>query len=103
MGQIDWGQMLGQGLDILGSLRSRRGGGGMAAAPSMGFMGVPQPGGGGARAVRVDEFGNPIRRRRRRGITAGDLRSFRRVANLIRAYAAPVRHFRTRPKRRFGR
>lgn len=39
------------------------------------------------------------RRRRGRGITAHDLRSFRRVANLIRKYAAPVRHFRTHPKR----
>jgi len=34
------------------------------------------------------------RPRRRRGITAHDLASFRRVANLIRKYAAPVRHFR---------
>lgn len=45
-----------------------------------------------------DEYGPP-RRSRGRGITARDLRSFRRVANLIRKYAAPVRHFRTHPKR----
>lgn len=38
-------------------------------------------------------------RRRRRGITARDLASFRRVANLIRKYSAPVRHFRKHPKR----
>lgn len=40
-----------------------------------------------------DEYGAP-RRRRGRGITARDLRSFRRVANLIHKYAAPVRHMR---------
>lgn len=39
-------------------------------------------------------------RRRRRGITARDLQSFRRVANLIKRYAAPVRHMRTKPGRR---
>jgi len=43
-----------------------------------------------------DEYGPP-RRRRGRGITAHDLRSFRRVANLIRKYAAPVRHFKKHP------
>lgn len=45
-----------------------------------------------------DEGGGYRPRRRGRGITARDLRSFRRVANLIRKYAAPVRHFRTHPK-----
>lgn len=45
-----------------------------------------------------DEYGAAPRRRRGRGITARDLRSFRRVANLIRKYAAPVRHFRKHPK-----
>lgn len=45
------------------------------------------------------DFGTPAPRRRRRGITARDLASFRRVANLIRKYAAPVRHFRKHPNR----
>jgi len=40
------------------------------------------------------------RPRRRRGITARDLASFRRVANLIKRYSRPVRSFRTRPGRR---
>jgi len=40
------------------------------------------------------------RRRRRRGITPKDLSSFRRVANLIKAYSAPVRHTRTPRSRR---
>ena len=40
------------------------------------------------------------RPRRRRGITARDLSSFRRVANLIKRYSRPVRSFRTRPGRR---
>jgi len=48
-----------------------------------------------------DEFGGGAPRRRRRGgITSRDLRSFKRVANLIRKYAAPVRHMRTHPKHR---
>jgi len=34
------------------------------------------------------------RRRRRRGITASDLQSFRRVANLVDHYAKPVHHMR---------
>jgi len=34
------------------------------------------------------------RRRRRRGITARDLQSFRRVANLVDHYAKPVHHMR---------
>ena len=46
-----------------------------------------------------DDVGYPMRRRRRRGITRRDLASYRRVANLIRKYAAPVRHFRKKPKR----
>lgn len=98
---MDWGALIGQGLDVLGSIRGGRRSSG-PAAPAMGFMGVPAPytgggaGGGG---------GGYRRHRRGRGITARDLRSFRRVANLIRTYAAPVRHFRTHPKRRgaFGR
>lgn len=39
------------------------------------------------------------RRRRRRGITPTDLKSFRRVANLIRSYSAPVRRMRACPTR----
>lgn len=35
------------------------------------------------------------RRRRRKGITPRDLQSFRRVANLVKQYSAPVRHMRT--------
>lgn len=36
-------------------------------------------------------FHGSTRRRRRRGITANDLKSFRRVAGLIKTYSAPVR------------
>ncbi len=38
------------------------------------------------------------KRRRRRGITPRDLHSFRRVANLIKAYSGPVHHMRTKPR-----
>lgn len=41
-----------------------------------------------------------IKRRRRRGITPKDLQSFRRVANLIKAYSAPVRRMRTPTRKR---
>ncbi len=41
------------------------------------------------------------RRRRRKGITSRDLSSFRRVANLIRHYSAPVHRMRhTTPRRK---
>ena len=101
MGQINWGDMAAQGVGILSSVlggrRSRGGGGGMAA----GLVGPPSPGMLGLAPAAGELM---PRRKRRRGITARDLRSFRRVANLIRTYAAPVRHFRTHPKRRgFGR
>lgn len=39
------------------------------------------------------------RRRRRRGITARDLASFRRVANLVDHYAKPVHHMRNIKRR----
>lgn len=38
-------------------------------------------------------------RRRRKGISSNDLKSFRRVANLIRSYSGPVRRMRTCPTR----
>lgn len=51
---------------------------------------------GGAAAMIYDHMGNPIgrRRRRRKGISAKDLSSFRRVARLIDKYAAPVHRLR---------
>jgi len=43
-----------------------------------------------------DAMGNPVRkqRRRKKGITAKDLTSFKRVARLVDKYAKPVHHFR---------
>lgn len=59
-------------------------------------------GGVGAVAQAMASGQLPIPRRRRgRGITPRDLRSFRRVANLIRHYSAPVHRMRhTTPTRR---
>lgn len=74
--------------DILSSVRNLTGGGSYFASPGAGTPGMQGP---------------YHRRRRRGGITARDLASFRRVANLIRRYSAPVRHMRTHPRRGFRR
>lgn len=47
-----------------------------------------------AQAMATGQLPIP-RRRRRRGITPRDLQSFRRVANLIKCYSAPVHRMRT--------
>lgn len=92
MGSMDWGALIGQGMDVLSSITGRRRGG----APSSQFMAMGQP----AYGPPAPSMGGGVYRRRRRGgISSRDLRSFRRVANLIRKYAAPVRHFRTKPRR----
>lgn len=96
---VDWGQVGNIGSDLLaGFMKGRGGGGGGYAGIGPMMPSAPAYGGGTVAA------GGRRHHRRGRGITARDLRSFRRVANLIRTYAAPVRHFRTHPKRRgFGR
>lgn len=58
-------------------------------------------GGVGAVASAMASGQLPIPRRRRgRGISPRDLRSFRRVANLIKHYAAPVHRMRTHTRRK---
>lgn len=59
-----------------------------------------QIGGVGAVASAMASGQLPIPRRRRgRGITPRDLRSFRRVANLIKSYSGPVHRMRTHPRK----
>lgn len=51
--------------------------------------------GGAALGAYLDGGNQPAKRRRRgKGITARDLRSFKRVAKLVDKYAKPVHHFR---------
>jgi len=47
-----------------------------------------------AGGVIWDQVSQPRKRRRRKGITAKDLTSFKRVARLVDKYAKPVHHFR---------
>jgi len=56
---------------------------------------------GGAIVANVLSDGTVVRRKRRRrhGITARDLNSFRRVARLVDHYAKPVHHMRNIKKR----
>lgn len=108
-----FGGFIQRGISALGNFS--RGKGGAIASGLIGAGLGSARGGRSGRAVEVPSFGgfgssgfggddgNGYRpRRRRSGISGKDLRSFRKVANLIRRYAAPVRHFRTSPKRGRG-
>lgn len=96
---INWGQIGQIGSQLLqgglsGLTRGGRTRGALqhyGLAPGFGPQGPPSAFGGDLEVYRP---------RRRRGITARDLASFRRVANLIKRYSRLVRSFRTRPGRR---
>lgn len=75
--------------------------GGLPALPSGGgkIVGLSSAGAavmGAAGSWLYDAMGNPVhkKRRRKKGITAKDLTSFKRVARLVDKYAKPVHHFR---------
>jgi len=86
-----------------------KGGGGGKLPPLGGLPSLPAGGGkivglssagaavmGAAGSWLYDAMGNPVhkKRRRKKGISAKDLTSFKRVARLVDKYAKPVHHFR---------
>lgn len=79
-------------LPPIGNLPALPSGGGKIVGLSAAGAGVM----GAAGSWLYDQMGNPVRkhRRRKKGITAKDLTSFKRVARLVDKYAKPVHHFR---------
>jgi hypothetical protein len=72
---------------------AKSGGGGLPSFPGKGLTALGAGAAGAISGIFWDQQ-HKKRKRRRKGITAKDLMSFKRVARLVDKYAKPVHHFR---------
>lgn len=95
-------KLVSKGIQTVSKLPVLRSGGGLPVLPGLGSM-AASAGGGMAGGIIWDQVsGDKKKRRRRKGLTAKDLSSFKRVARLVDKYARPVQKMRNyKPKKEF--